>query len=285
MSDNLFDDIEVATVITGRSTLGSQIEEAWSLWVELTERPDRTRVNERFRSEYRKMLAKNFRHEDNLEIIRAAACMDPRPRDPQDVKRVIMPLTNYDHERAAKSLLKSGAPIILFPKPDTNVTRSDIRDLEKACETERSMWTEHDLAAAGILITDLDAKELKHVADRVALHIDSERILPTDMLRHYRAVGRDQLSAKPKASRSSYNAGRSEANTIKDVQFYADIAAERMMLQGVTPQEIVQFHNQAPEGYWDSVIEALSTNPSLTQKEVYESLEIQYQWKPSNRSK
>ena len=286
MSDDneLFGDIEVATVVTGRSTLGAQIEEAWNLWVELTERSDKGKVNEKFRSTYREMLGKNFHHADNLEIIRAAARLDPRPRDPQDIRRVIMPLTNYDHERAAKSLLNSGAPIIPFPRPDTNLALSNISDLEDALNTDRLMWTENDLAAAGILITDLTPKELKFAADRIALHVDSERILPTDMLRHYKAVGKQSLSAKPNASRNSYNAGRAESSTLEDVQFIPDLAAEKMLLKGVDPQTIVQFHLQAPSGYWDSVIEEMNTNPSLSHKQIYDKLEAQYEWHPSNRT-
>lgn len=282
--NGLFDDIEVATVITGRSVLGAQIEEAWNLWVELTDRPDRDNVPNIFRSEYRQLLDKNFHHEDNLEIIRAAATMNPRPRDPKDIRRVIMPLTNYNHERIANAALNSGSPIIPFPHPDTNFTKSDISDLEKACNIDKSMWTDNDIAAAGILISELEPNDLQYVADRVALHMDSEQILPIDMLRHYKAVSRDQLRAKPKASRSSYNAGRSESDTIKDVQFFADLAAEKMHLNGISPQEIIHFHNQAPQGYWDSVIVEMNNNPSLSYKEVYTILESQYEWNPSNRN-
>jgi len=289
MNDSLFGDVmeevpAAPTVIRGRSGIGDQVEQAWLLWVDLTGRHDGKNVHRKFRAEYTDLLKRNYDHQEMLAIIQGAARLEPRPRDPQDVRRVIMPLTSFAHERTALNALKEDLPVIPFPEPKDEMTAT-LRDVERACDVPRSDWTEGDLEAAGILIVKLTPQELDEAGAQVALHIQSERVLPTDLLRHYRAVKRGKLSAQARASRDSYNAGRTESATIKDVRFAADPASERKLLKGADPEQVVAFHLSAPENYWDRVMEELVARPTAEPKGIYAELESEFDgWHPSHRN-
>lgn len=281
----LFADIEVPVVVTRRSGIGNQVEEAWELWVDITKRPDRKDIPEKFRKEYIRMLKANYPHDKNLEIIEAAARMEPRPRDPNDIRRVIMPLTNLNHERVARARMKNGDPVIEYVHPDTETTLSTLEDVADACETEITDWIESELEAAGILISLMDRKTLMKVANKVALHIGEDSLVPTDILKHHSAVLKGKITAKARADRGSYQAGVSESSTLDIVKFDVDPASERLMLKGKsTAEEIVQFHNLAPEGYWDRVRQELDNQPSFTPKEIYDLLRDEFDWHPSIRA-
>lgn len=64
-----------------------------------------------------------------------------------------------------------------------------------------------------------------------------------------------------------------------------DLAATKMITMGVTPDDIFSYHNQAPQGYWDSVIEELDKSDDIEIEDIYRSLEDKYNWHPSQRQK
>lgn len=284
--DGLFADVIPAasvTIIRGGRGVGAQIEEAWRAWADATSRPDRDRVPERFRAAYRAALALNFAHAELLECVVAAAHLEPRPRDPEDTRRVLMVLQNYDHERAAKAARREGAPIISYPRPDVETALATLADVARLT-TERRFWTEDDLSAAGLLIGAHDAAELSRIAEAALLVVEQATLRPIDLLRHRGAAatgsaGRTRL----RGDRDSYGAGRAEAARTADIDFAADPEAERMLLRGVPQSEISQFHHAAPPGYWDAVLEELVADPSSTHEAIYARLRDAHGWHPEER--
>lgn len=108
--------VESVPVQLGESDQDRRVIEAWQLWAQLTSRPDAETPNREFVTAYREMLELGYPHEGLLRDIRGAALTPPRPRDPRDVRRVIMPLTNLTHEERVLKLLNEGIhPIHPFP--------------------------------------------------------------------------------------------------------------------------------------------------------------------------
>lgn len=273
-------------VLHGSSSRALMLSEAWQLWSDLTHRPDRSRVHPRFRTTYLDLLSKNWPHEDMLEIIKGAARMHPRPNDRLDIRRVLMPLTNYNHERAALALLRDEADVIRFRHVDTYTTKSAVSDVEEALSLNMIDWTEDDIEASGILIRDHDADELKELGKKIKLYLGSITARPVDVLR-YRSVA-DSLKVRTAGDRRSYDAGAKETAQfleIQDIDFTADRMATDMLLKSRSITEIRAVHLDAPDGYWKRVNTLLESG-ELTHKQVYQQLRDEFEdWHPSHRKR
>lgn len=271
-------------VIHGSSGRAVQLREAWHLWCDLTNRPDKSRMHHRFRTVYLDLLQKKWNHSEMMDVIRGAARMHPRPNDRHDIRRVVMPLTNYNHERTALALLREDAPTIRFSHVDTYTTKSTVSDLEDATFSRMMDWTENDIEASGILIRDHDEKELTNISKKIMMYLGAVTVQPVDVLR-YRSVA-DSLKVTTRSDRGSYDAGEREAAQfleVQDIDFSADRLATDMLLKGKSIPEIRTVHLSAPEGYWNRVNKILEDGDK-THKDAYRMLASKFKgWHPNSR--
>lgn len=281
MSEELFEDIPVASVtVSGGSTIDEQAHEGWRLWGELTGRPDTPTPSREFLRVYRGLLKMHYEHAALLRVVEGAARTPPRPRDPKDLRRVLMALDNWDHEAVALSMLEEGCPIILYPRPERTL-RTTITELQRELGTLPTQWTSRDHEAAGILIQELEPKELAQVVEGVALLLGQDVLLPVEVLRNLYIAREGRVAVN--AKRVSYGGGRREESALEGVIFEADTAAERRVLRGDAPAEIVAFHQLAPPGYWEAVLQELEQDPSLSCESIYTSLQSKWEWHPNDR--
>ena len=279
--DRLFDlDLipDEPQIIRGRSQRGIQVEEAWELWADLTKRPDADTIPEQFRKEYLNLLNHNYDHEDLCTVIDGAARLEPRPRDPKDIRRVIKPLTNWNHDALARAAIEDDAPYIPFPQPSQHRAAS-IVDLEDATGTQLDQWTDNEFEAAGILIQQYERATLLEMAKAARLSVDAPYVFPSEILRY----GTNTATAKASTHRSSYASGSAEHMATSPIAFDVDVQAKRMLLAGEPIADIRAFHELAPEGYWEAVATELADDPMTDLDLIYEKLSEEYHWHPEDR--
>jgi hypothetical protein len=57
-----------------------------------------------------------------------------------------------------------------------------------------------------------------------------------------------------------------------------------MLQRGVGYKQILDYHNQAPEGYWDAVIQMyVAGHGAMSLEDVYNELERKFEWHPKVR--
>ena len=86
------------------------------------------------------------------------------------------------------------------------------------------------------------------------------------------------------ASTSSYTQGAQEASSLEDVDFSVDPAANKLFVRTKSVRRVVEFHNQAPAGYWDDAGQ-LMDDEDISAEDAYALLEDDYDWHPEDRKK
>lgn len=289
MEDDLFGDFAVALLSTPKISTSSasagpekEIKAAWRLWSDLTERPDRTAVHRDFAKTYRDLLRANHRSAKLNEIIQGAARLSPNGRDAFDVKRVVSALTNANKTRLALAALREQKDIIPYPRPEI-AQKCTLRELESALGTYAKEWIEVDQEAAGLLMERYDADEVQELADHAARILATDDVYPSEALRHAKTVG--TLKVAFRGDRDNYQAGRTEADILKEVSLMADPAAKKMLHSGADARKVRDFHLLAPEGYWDDVLDAMDDDLDLSAEEAYDLVGPKHNgWHPSRRS-
>lgn len=282
--DDLFSSIKVAEItVSGHREPDIQVKEMWHQWVDLTGRPDRTKTDREVDRLYRRLLRENRSHGSMMRVVEGAAYLDRRPRDPRDVRRLIMALRNPGMTKMALALLEEdGHEIVRYPnhqdeKPDFLSTVSDI---EEACDVGRGSWTSRDEEAAALLMEALDRDQVMGLADDTCRMNGTDVTLPYEMLRarHSKKLG----TTIGGTGRSTYQAGALESDATDGIDFIADRAADRMHIKGVPLPKILEFHQLAPEGYWDAVIDVIEDGDASV-SEAYDDLTDEWDWHPDDR--
>lgn len=222
MSDEeLFGDLGVERVTySGTRREDRYVNEAWELWVDVTERPRKERPNRDFVTEYRRMLDLRFPHERLMNSIRGASRLPPRGRDPKDVRRVIAALTRYDVESEAMALLQDeSSPIYRWSRNDEITVLCTITDVENSCNTSRIDWTARDHEVSGILVSSLTPEWMKYAAQRTRLQTGEQNLFPSEVLR-WSSVWRGNAQAEVRRmdGRDTYHSGRSEDQELQYVE-------------------------------------------------------------------
>lgn len=92
------------------SEVDRDILEGWNVWVEWTERPDRDSPNSRYVEAY-SSTRDYFTKDQMQDSIKLASYLEPRDRDPLDVRRLVDVLTTYWAENEAQEEKDNGGDI------------------------------------------------------------------------------------------------------------------------------------------------------------------------------
>lgn len=291
--DSLFSDLGISSVVTLRGkvdTASQEVSEAWGLWAQVTGRPTDQPVDRKFLRLYLRLRKNNWSHNRLLSAVRAAAYLKPMD-DANDVQRVISCLGDENVERAAAILGTQNAEIFPWPFKDElqlPQTISTLADVEKACGVYRRFWKEDDRQAAALLTEVMGPDELVEAADSVAIYMGEEKILPTELLRNasrWRQLGRKSTNRKSSGGGGTYRAGRSEQEWLEESDLWTDRDAEKLYQRGCPHSKVMDFHNEAPRGYWQFVAKYLEDNKEADYDDAYRAGQEKFGWNPSERKR
>lgn len=79
-----------------------------------------------------------------------------------------------------------------------------------------------------------------------------------------------------------YDVGEKVSHTMSEEFLDMDEEASDLIMQGYNLKDVVRFHNQAPQGYWDKVAK-LMDDETMDFDQVYDKLEAEFNFHPDNR--
>lgn len=281
--DDLFGDLDVPGIVIEKpfSDDNKKADQAWAQWSRATSRPQQRNPERDFVKAYKKLLTDGHQHGRMLTIIAGAARMPVRPRDPKDLRRVLYALQSDKGRTEAIALLhEKNRDVFPFPDGSEPVFKSTVSELETACRINSQDWTAPDHDACSVLITKYTTEELNTLADKTAISLGAEGVLPSDMLRN---VGALRTSNKAQLKQEIYDAGRSEEAKYEGILFAADSLADMMRRKGASAAAIRKEHEKAPEGYWDAVLDVMLDEPMRSFTSIYNQLEKKFGWHPNTR--
>ena len=80
-----------------------------------------------------------------------------------------------------------------------------------------------------------------------------------------------------------YDVGEKVSSTVGKEYMDVDEEASDLLMQGYNLKEVVKFHNQAPQGYWETVSKIMDSEPDTNFDEIYARLEPQFDFHPDDR--
>lgn len=238
---------------------------AWRRWCEASARPSVGEPPTDFARTVDKLIASGCDLGKVASRIDLAVFIPPYLRgDPKDTKRVITVIKGGAKERAARSAKKRGDPKWMYGEARLRTELSvfvamlDGPDLVSLPEGE--------LIIADELCRKFSEDRLQEKVNKVIHAGGSGIIRPSDVKRGRRLFIKGD-SAKPTSvgtAASGYQSGSSELQEDgSDATIYLDREAENMLLSGVPRAKVSQFHNDVPEGFWDSVVGLLSIHKNV----------------------
>ena len=81
-----------------------------------------------------------------------------------------------------------------------------------------------------------------------------------------------------------YDVGEKVSSTVGKEYMDVDEEASDLLMQGYNLKEVVRFHSQAPEGYWEAVSKIMDKEPDASFDSVYDRLESQFHFHPDDRN-
>lgn len=257
---------------------GDGLKEAWKKWCSITKRPREFTPDKKFAAAYRDAIDNNKSHEDIMEIVVHAAHLPPRGRDAKDTRRVAMALGKPAMAKQAKALHDNNAPIHFFGIKSTTLPLTTLSDIMGSRIQD---WSLSDHEYAGIL-SDMDEEKLKEAVTITKSVIGSPTVLPSDVIRkRYAWSGSKKYTPARVDSRRVSDRGISEEEQWSDIMLSVDAAAQRMFVKGVSHEDVMTFHNLAPEGFWQFIHDRTNEGDSLSQ--ATEDAERHFGWKESSR--
>lgn len=257
---------------------GDGLKEAWKKWCSITKRPREFTPDKKFASAYRNAISNNKSHEDIMEIVTHAAHLPPRGRDAKDTRRVAMALDKPAMAKQAKALHDNDAPIHYFGIDSTSIPLTTLSDM---MGTKISDWSLSDHEYAGIL-SDMDESKLGEAVKITKAIMSSPTVFPSDVIRkRYVWSGSKKYTATRVDSRRVSDRGISEEEEWSDILLSVDAAAQRMFVKGVPHEDVMKFHNLAPEGFWNFIHHETDNGSSLS--EATQKAEEHFGWKESSR--
>lgn len=266
------------TIETSATPERKLIDRLWGRWCFVTKRG---------KSDTPKEVADNISHlvsngwteQDIFEIVDGASRTPVRPRDSQDVRRLIMALSNPKHRKFALSALHDEEPVISFPEKKNRMSFSK---LEELVGTSRGEWGESDIEAAVMLCEKYPEEDLGIIVDKCLLYLGHSALFPSEVLRNIDKIRKSKIDVKKKADRNSYATGAAETARTKDINFYADKEADKAYNKNIPIAIIQRMHDMAPDGYWDEVSKLIRSTKK-SHDVIYSSLTQKYNWHPSDR--
>lgn len=265
----------------GKDTRAGALWEAWSLWVELTRRPDYNEINSRFRRIYLEEYKKNRDRDVLLELIDGAARLPARPRDPRDIRRVCMVLGNEKNAAIALAAIRDEHPYIHYTQEVVRPALSSPMDVEEATRLAYLSWTYADHAASDELNHLLNRDDLFTAVKNVSKRL-GRKPTPVDLLscRDYWFTEVDLTAAYRKSGVvETYSTGQKELEDTDDIALSADRYSMELLIRGVEISKIREVHHSAPDGYWQDVTELLDTG-DFDHESAYLRLQEEYNWHP-----
>lgn len=80
-----------------------------------------------------------------------------------------------------------------------------------------------------------------------------------------------------------YDVGEKVSSTVEKEYMDMDEEASDLLMQGYNLKEVITFHNQAPQGYWETVSKIMDSEPDTNFDEIYARLEPQFEFHPDDR--
>lgn len=257
------------TVTAGAS---DGLKEAWKEWCKATSRPRQLTPDKVFATAYKKAVADNVSHDRIMDVVHAASFLPPRPRDPRDTRRFSMALSKPAWVSQGKALAESGAEPVAFQSGEkAKMLPSDLAEL---CGTDWSTWPSSEMESAAVLCA-LEPDEVKKGVRVTKERMGSAEVLPSDVLRKRAVWNKDYVAPVKVATRTVHERAateRAELSGLLDL----DVAATKMYLKGAKLQDVMAFHNLAPDGFWQDVKATVSSGVSLG--DAVSLMESKYNW-------
>lgn len=256
----------------------------------------------------------NAHYVDIFPIVQAASVMYPIKNDYSDFERLIKVFSNSSYRDSAFEEIKlSGAKIIKYSEDRNNNLKFE-RILDDLGYDESDDEIDSIEYAALSSISNIDEDKYSAIiSDLIDSNPSGLEILPSEFMKYVMDV-RDSLTSKnPEpydvADTVLENYGASGTVTFNGQSSYqspsdisspqrknieellysddmsVDIIATKMIGDGVAVDDILSYHNQAPEGYWKDVIDLIENSDNMIPKEAYQTLKEKYDWYPTDRQK
>lgn len=257
----------------------SIISEVWKSWCVFTERTGANTVPKNVRTACKEKVKDNYSQEALIEIARGAAKTQPHKRDATDTRRLVNALRSTRRESALIALARAqDKPFVPFAASETEI---DIDGLEAATRLPFSDWTQADLDAAALLCEKVSSEDMESVVEKAVIQTGLDPIHPTDVLRSFNSKKKVKAKARGK---NTYEGGLQEVDTLDGAILEADPEAEKMLMRKKSAQEVMQFHGQAPDGYWKRIVKIMH-DQKVSHASAYDQAEEEFGWHPRERSK
>jgi len=233
--------------------------------------------------------------EELQRMVRAASYLIPEKSNMylDDSMRLIRYFKDYDLRIFVEKIMEytHSEPILYKDRSKSNKMRKYI--LEKFNVHWKDLSLENKVAV--ISLVSLKKEQFDNLYQIFEVNAeDPENLLPIDLVNTMGNRNSRNTSSKKKRKNSktakrvgdSYTAGRVEEDILFSPQMEVDIVASEMIYEGYENKDILIFHNRAPRGYWDHVIE-LSKNSKYNGdiESIYEDLEDEYNFHPLDEMK
>lgn len=255
------------------------ISEVWSSWCKFTERTGARNVPTNVRTACKEKVKDNYSKEALIEIACGAAKTQPHKRDASDTRRLVSALKSTKREKALIALARAqDKPFVPFSDSETVV---DIEAVEKATRLVFSDWTHADLDAAAVISEKVNDDDLESVVEQAVIATGLDPIHPADVLRVIDSKKKVKAKARGK---NTYSGGLQELDTLDGAVLEADPEAEKMLMRQKSAREVMEFHTQAPSGFWERVIKIMHDH-KVGHQEAYDEAEKKFGWHPRERAK
>lgn len=260
------------------------VQEVWRLWCEATKRPRQPTPDKKFAAKYRAARLDRISHSAIMDRVKAAAYLPPRPRDPSDVRRATMAMTRDDLYRQGRRVMTEGGEPIVFGASPTGGDKCSVQDVVEACGVADDMWTLQEHAACDQLVRMCSPDDVLYAADVARGEFNLPEVFPTHLLLTEKLWrGRDgaEVDVKLNSHRSVNARGRAEMGEIPADVLSLDAQARKMYLAGKSAEDVIAFHNLAPEGFWDMALSLVDSGVSIA--DAVQRAELKFSWSGDSR--
>lgn len=284
------------------------VDKVLELWKSITKRPyDAPAISD----EDKKILEESLEEYSQLEyfeifsFIKSAAIMRPVANDHADFKRLINVFSDDEYrDLAHKESLRVSSYIHIYTGEDPLAERKEsiLLDFGLAPEDTVNIGEYENFYLCQI--SEMDQEKYDYILGMITEAYGDDTILPSDFImfpQNARDAIRTNIIPDPyvakepkEQSDDSLGVGGQEGvespkSNIEELlyseEMIVDIGATKMMNQGVPPDDVLGYHNQAPDGYWKAVIQELENNDDAGVTDVYQKLEESFYWHPRQRQK
>lgn len=247
----------------------------WKQWSKITQRPH-SEPEKKFSAEVRKLSTAGIDDGALSTRVELAAYLPTNPRDKADTKRVIKAMQGGAGMRQAISLKSRSAPRYMFGDV---ILKTELDVFMVMCGFEVGELYGTEMEIADTLCQMHDENSLREKVESLR-NGESMSILPSDVKRG-KLLESGRYTKGRKSAINGYNIGAAEMETDDTSTFWLDIEAENMLMRGVNRKSVAAFHKSAPDGFWNAVLESLS---SMSPEQAVRHQEKIYNFNLSSRT-